>query len=173
MLYKMSWLFIPSVFNVLTMLVWQEELDWNEMLIKRYIGREVYALKSNQLNYVLILLELTLWNLFNFFFAEFDGTFSTNTSLPLVSFSLIVPYLKSYSKSLLFPYLSYPSSLWQPMSFSASFYLFLLQLDLEVNTLCIYFLFGLTIMAHCKSFLFLIYLLMSSLYMRTFDYFQP
>jgi hypothetical protein len=30
-----------KLFNVRTLLVWQEELDWNEMLIKRYIGREV------------------------------------------------------------------------------------------------------------------------------------
>ena len=57
--------------NVLTMLVWQEELDWNEMLIKRYIEREVYTLNSKQLNYALILLVMTLWNLLNFFFFLF------------------------------------------------------------------------------------------------------
>ena len=55
-------------FSVLTMLVWQEELDWNEMLMKRYIGREEYALNSKQLNYALILLVMTLWNLLNCFF---------------------------------------------------------------------------------------------------------
>lgn len=33
-----------KLFNIVTLLVWQEELDWNETLIKRYIGREVRPL---------------------------------------------------------------------------------------------------------------------------------
>lgn len=29
------------LFNYVTVMVWQDELDWNETLIKRYVGREV------------------------------------------------------------------------------------------------------------------------------------
>ena len=118
--FYMSWIFIRSFFfffNVLSMLVWQEELDWNEMLIKRYIGREVYAHNSKQLNYASILLVMTLWNLLNCFFLflieKFDQTSSTNTALPLVLISSIL----SYPKSLLhYVYLCYFRTL------STSFY---------------------------------------------------
>lgn len=31
-----------SLFNLLIIGIWQEELDWTESLIKRYVGREVW-----------------------------------------------------------------------------------------------------------------------------------
>nr|POE45545.1 hypothetical protein CFP56_59423 [Quercus suber] len=48
------------VYSVEVSEVWKEELNWNERLIKRYIGREEYTLNSKKLNYALILLPLWL-----------------------------------------------------------------------------------------------------------------
>nr|XP_023906811.1 protein prenyltransferase alpha subunit repeat-containing protein 1-B-like [Quercus suber] len=48
------------VYSVEVSEVWKEELNWNERLIKRYIGREEYTLNSEKLNYALILLALWL-----------------------------------------------------------------------------------------------------------------
>ncbi|KAM3705306.1 hypothetical protein ACJW31_03G069600 [Castanea mollissima] len=56
--------------------VWKEELNWNEMLIKRYIGREVYALSTKQLNYALIL--LALWLHRRFLSLHWMKQFATN-----------------------------------------------------------------------------------------------